>query len=82
MSCFLRTFFVNNKTLGNQQGIINALNCNSLWIAQTKEPFLPQYIFKLCRQYMRQPSDTKKKFKPVKVRTLTQINRNIYLDPA
>lgn len=38
-----------------------------LWIAQTKDPFLPQYIFNLCRSCMRQPTEQKKKFHPVKV---------------
>ena len=62
-----RSFFITNKTLGSQLGIINALNCNALWTAQTKEPFLPQYIYTLCRKYMKQPPEERKKFCPVKV---------------
>ena len=68
-----RTFFVTNKTLGSQQAIINALDCNSLWIAQTKEPFLPQYIYRLCRNYMKQDHAERKKFQPVKVCYLLHV---------
>lgn len=68
-----RPFFVTNKTLGSQQAIINALDCNSLWIAQTKEPFLPQYIYWLCRNYMKQDHAERKKFQPVKVCYLLHV---------
>ena len=68
---FCRTFFITNKTLGSQLGIINAFSSSALWIAQTKDPFLPQYIYKLCRSYMQQPVAKRKQYYPVKVKEKT-----------
>ena len=65
---FFRTFFITKKTLGIQLGIINAFSSSALWIAQTKDPFLPQYIYKLCRSYMQQPVEDRKQYYPVKVK--------------
>ena len=65
---FCRTFFITNKTLGSQLGIINAFSSSALWIPQTKDPFLPQYICKLCRTYMQQPVVDRKQYYPVKVK--------------
>lgn len=68
---FCRTFSITNKTLGSQLGIINAFTSSALWIAQTKDPFLPQYIYKLCRSYMQQPVAERKQYYPVKVKEKT-----------
>jgi hypothetical protein len=39
--------------MGNHNAIINALTkIPSLWIAQSKELFLPQYIYRLCKEYI------------------------------
>ena len=64
----LQDFFITNKTLGSQLGIINAFTSSALWIAQTKDPFVPQYIYKLCRSYMQQPVAERKQYYPVKVK--------------
>ena len=37
-----------------------------LWITQSKETFLPQYIYNLCRDYM-SSDDDKKRYEPVDV---------------
>ncbi len=53
--------------MGNHTTIINALTkIAALWIAQSKETFLPQYIYNLCRDYM-SSSDNKKRYEPVEV---------------
>ena len=56
-----------NRELGNHQSIINVLTkFPALWISQSqKDPFLPNYIYKLCKDYVN--GDNPRKFSPVKV---------------
>ena len=56
-----------NREMGNHTTIINALTkIPALWIAQSKETFLPQYMYNLCRDYM-SSSENKKRYEPVEV---------------
>ena len=62
-----RRFYVTNRDLGNQLTIINTLcaKFKALWIAQSKEPYLPQYLYRLCSSYV--TGDNPRRFIPVKV---------------
>lgn len=55
--------------MGNHAMIINCLTVKfpSLWIAQSKDTFLPQFVYNLCKLYMKTPSEEIKRFKPVEV---------------
>ena len=62
-----RTVYLTNRELGNHQSIINALTkFPALWISQSqKDPFLPNYVYNLCKEYLN--GDSPRKFSPVKV---------------
>jgi hypothetical protein len=64
---FCSKIHLTNREMGNHTTIINALTkIPALWIAQSKETFLPQYIYNLCRDYM-SSDDDKKRYEPVEV---------------
>ena len=72
--------------MGNHTTIINALTkIPALWIAQSKETFLPQYIYNLCRDYMCS-SENKKRYEPVEVigkqpnNNIWVFNENVHMD--
>jgi hypothetical protein len=53
--CFIfRQLFLTNKQLGNNTTIVNYLTAKfpAIWIAQSKDMFLPQFMYKLCKEYM------------------------------
>lgn len=56
--------------------IIHALTAKfkALWFAQSKDTFLPQYVYKLCKEYIKGPDP--RRFEPVKVRIF--FIQNIY----
>lgn len=63
--------YLTNRDLGNHQVIVNNLctKFKALWIAQSKEPYLPQYLYKLCSTYV--TGDNPRRFVPVKVMILS-----------
>ncbi|XP_028409953.1 uncharacterized protein LOC114532610 [Dendronephthya gigantea] len=64
-----RQFFLTNRQLGNNTTIVNCLTAKfpPLWIAQSKDMFLPQFVYSLCKEYMKTPSEEIKSFKPVEI---------------
>ena len=56
-----------NRELGNHQSIISVLTkFPALWISQSqKDPFLPNYIYRLCKYSVN--GDNPRKFSAVKV---------------
>ena len=62
-----RRFYLTNRDLGNHQTITNTLSAKfkALWISQSKEPYLPQYLHRLCNSYVK--GEDPRRFIPVKV---------------
>ena len=53
--------------MSSHQAVINAFKSDAVWIQQTKDPFLPQYLYGLCKAYMKKPREERRKMIPVLV---------------
>ena len=54
--------------MSSHQSLINALKSDAIWTQPTKEPYLPDYIYGLCRKYSKTtPAEQRRKQIPVRV---------------
>lgn len=63
---------MSNKDMSSHQCLINALKSEAVWTQPTKDPYLPQYVYGLCRSYMKKPKEERVKKFPVSVSRLAQ----------
>ncbi|XP_078362759.1 uncharacterized protein LOC144646922 [Oculina patagonica] len=63
-----KEYFLSNKDMSSHQNLINALKSAAIWTQPAKEPYLPDYIYGLCRRYSKTtPAEQQRKKIPVTV---------------
>ena len=53
--------------MSSHQALINALKSEAIWTQPTKDPYLPQFVYGLCKTYMKKPREERRKMIPVSV---------------
>lgn len=54
--------------MNSHQSLINALKNDAIWTQPAKEPYLPDYVYGLCRKYSKTtPAEQRRKQIPVRV---------------
>ena len=55
--------------MSSHRSLINALKSDAIWTQPTKEPYLPDYVYGMCRKYNKTtPVGQRRKKIPVRVR--------------
>ena len=53
--------------MSSHQALINALKSEAIWTQPAKDPYLPQFVYRLGKTYMKKPMEERRKMIPVSV---------------